>query len=100
MRTAIDAPVATDVHFFRVGGARVHADLAANDEARVVLAHEPERDAVARVGTHAGTDRGGAGRERQEALARGEIVAIPDRGGDLLGRDVPPVNSVHDAQGD
>src|SRR4029434_209570 len=38
--------------------------------------------------------------EREEAPRFGDGVAIPDRRGDLLGRDVALVDGVLDAQGD
>jgi len=100
MRAAIDSAVAADVDVLRVDRARVHADLAADDEAGIGLADEPQRRALAGVLAQAVADRRGAGREREEAPGAGDEVAERGSVRDLIRRDVSLVGRVEDAQRD
>ena len=100
MRAALDPAVAADVDVLRVGRARVHAHLAADDDARVGLADQTQRNALARVLAHAVADRGGAGREREKAPGAGDRVAMPRGVRDLLRRDVALLDRVEDAERD
>jgi hypothetical protein len=100
MRATIDAAVGADVHVFRVDRARVHADLAADDHARVGLAHEREREPFGRIRPHAVADRRGTGRERQESPGAGDPIAVGSSVRDLLGRDVALLGRVEDAERD
>ena len=97
---AVDAAVRADVDVFGVDRARVHADLAADDDARVGLVHEPERDPFGRVGPHTIADRRRAGRERQEPPGAGDPLAVRRRARDLLGRHVTLLDRVEDAERD
>ena len=100
VRTALDAAVAAHVDVLGIDRARVHADLAADDHAGVGLAHELERDTLARVLAHAVADRGSARREGEEAPRAGDEVAIPGGVRDLLGRHVTLVDRVEDSERD
>ncbi len=68
---AIHPAVRADVHVLRVDGARVHAHLAAQHEARAGLAHDAERGPLLHVLAQPVADGGGAGGEGQESAGAG-----------------------------
>src|SRR5215469_2602182 len=80
----LDAAQRTYIDVFGKGGARVHADLAANDDTGIALPHELERDAVAGVRTHALADDRGAAAVSEKPPSACNQLAIGDRLGHLL----------------
>ena len=52
MPVDLDAAEGANIDVLGIGRARMHADLAADDDAGVALAHQLQRDAVARVRAH------------------------------------------------
>src|SRR5262249_31352707 len=77
-------PVAADLHpiegsyteLLGISRARVHADLATNDDAGIGLANKAQRVALARVFAQAIPDRRGTAAERQKSPSSGKIFAI------------------------
>ena len=89
MRADLDARLAaTDEYVLGVGGAGVHADLAADHQPLIGLAHDAEGGALGRILPHAIADRGTAAAEREEPLGARDHLAIGGGIGDLPGRDI------------
>ena len=75
---------APDINVLGKGRARVHADLAANDDAAIGLAHQLQRGALGRSLAHAGADCRGAATEGEETPGAGDHLAVRGGIGDLL----------------
>jgi len=77
---------AADVNILGIGGARMHADLAADDDPGIGLAHDLQRRSLGRVFAHPGADRRGAAAKRQKPPGLGNHRPVAGGVGDLLGR--------------
>jgi hypothetical protein len=76
----------------------VHADPAADHQAGVGLADDPERGALARVLAQAMADRGAAAGKGEEPLGTGNQIAVGGGIGDLLRRDIPLLHRGKDTE--
>src|SRR5689334_1464699 len=85
----LKAAKAADINVLGKGRARVHADLAADNDPAVGLAHQLQRSALGRIFAHAGADRRGAAAEGQETPGAGDHLAVAGGVGDLLGGNAP-----------
>ncbi len=88
MPVDLEAAKAADIDILGKGRARMHADLAADDDAAIGLAHQLQRGAFGWILAHAGADRRGAAAEGQEMPGAGDHLAVAGGVGDLLGGDV------------
>src|SRR5262249_7768577 len=76
MPGGVDAGGGPDVDVLRVGGARVHADLAAQHQARVGLAHYAEGRALGGIGAEPIADGRGARAKGEEASGAGDQLTV------------------------
>src|SRR6185503_3086732 len=82
--TAVIHPrVAADINVLGIRGTGVHGHLAAQHEAGVGLADDPERGALARVLAQAIADGGSARGEREDPSGAGDQIAVPGGAGNL-----------------
>src|SRR6266567_7985929 len=79
MLADIDAREPADIDILGIGRARMHAELAADDDPGIALAHQFERDAAARVRAHSLADNGGAAAIGEEPAGAGDQLAIRHR---------------------
>ena len=96
----VDARHAADINVLGIGGARMHAEPAANDETGVRLAHKLQRDAVGGVGLEALADDRRAAAIGNEAAGARDYVAIGERVIELLLRDILRLHGGQDAECD
>ncbi len=96
----VDAAMRTDIHILGIGGAGVHADLAAQHHARVGLPHDAQRGAIGGIGAHAIADGGGARGECEEAAGADDLLAIRFGIVDLLRRGIALLHLAEDAECD
>ena len=100
MTGVIDPRVAADVHVLGVGGAGVHAHLAAQHEPGVGLAHHLQRRPLGRIRAEPIADGGRARAEREEAAGAGDRLAVALGAGDLLARHLSLPDGFENAQRD
>ena len=83
MPADLDAAEGADIDVLGIGRARMHADLAADDDAGIALAHQLQRDAVARVRAHSLTDDRGAAAIGEKPAGSSDQLAVRHRLGDV-----------------
>ena len=98
MLADIDPRKAADIDVLGKSRARMHADLAVDDNPRIGLPHEPQRGPLARILTHARADRRGTAAEGEEASGASDHLAVPAGVGNLLRGDVALLHRGEDAE--
>src|SRR6516164_8078424 len=84
MAVDLDAVEGADIDVLGIGWARMHADLAAEHDAGIGFADQPQGIALTRVFAKAITDRCRAAAKGQKPPGAGDLLAIGERIGDLL----------------
>ena len=96
----VDGRKRADIDILGIGRARMHADLAAEYEARIGFADDPECGALAGVFAHAVADRRGTGRKGQKTPGVGDQLAIGGGIADLFWREIGLLGGAQNAKRD
>ena len=100
MAVEVGAVDRADIDVLGEGRAGVHADLAAQGDARLGTADDLERHPVGRIVAQPEADRRRAGGEGQEPAGAGDLGAIGLGVGDLLGRGLVQADRMQHAERD